>query len=880
MPLQALQFRPGISRESTDYANSGGWYACNRIRFRSGMPERIGGWSPVSPDYIYGTCRSLTEWESLSNFLLLGLGTNLKYYINVSSASDTAGAYYDITPLETTQTGVTFDTLYGALSGDISATATTINVASSTPFYVSGQAKVAPIVVRIGSEDIYVPIITSTGFSNCVRGYNNTTAAAHTSGATITSDYLVLNASGNSTNAGDFVTLSGATGFGAYSAADLTGNFLIAAQSANYVAIVIPGIYASSYQTGQGGASVVAEFEVGSGNEITSSGYGWGTSIWNALAFGAASSTLSSDITISATSITLADASAFPSSGCVIIETEIVQYSGKSTNTLTGCTRGAVSSTATSHMAGVTVRQAVYAYEAPAPTNTFRAWSTPSYTGVPVAIRLWSADTFGQDLIYNIQNGPVYYWQASTNLSASGAVTGRGVDITELSIDGYSSDAWAPTVAARVIVTDERHVVALGTNDYATLSTSQDPLLIRWCEQENPLIWEPTQTNTAGFQRLSYGSKIVTAEKTRQEILVWTDVALYSMRYLGPPYIFGFNTLSAEITIASPNAVTTANNVTYWMGKNKFYAYSGSVDTLPCALRQYVFDDINPDQADQIQSGANEKYNEVWWMYCSSGSNYVNRYVVYNYLEKLWYYGQMPRTAWFDSHIRGYPIATMSQRTELEVTSVANGVITGVAVRRTGKYLVPPQSPVTVFAVEGLGTGATFTVYYSLAGVATSAAVVNGGTGYVVGDVLFVNDGSAMTLSLYQDYGLDDAITNPALPITSYIESADFDIGDGDHFTFVKRIIPDVDFIGSLVNTPSVTMTVSTRNYPGQGLYQDTEASVEVSSKVSVQIYNYTTQNWIRLRGRQAAFTIGSVDLGVKWQLGVPRLDAQVDGRR
>lgn len=876
MTLQALQFRPGISRESTDYANSGGWYACNKIRFRSGMPERIGGWAPVSVDYIDGTCRSMVEWESLSSDLLLGLGTNLKYYVNVNTGVSTTSTYYDITPLENTITSCTFSTIYGALSGDISATATTITVASGTPF-----SHLSPIVIRIGSEDIYVPIISGTTFSNCVRGYNNTTAAAHTSGTTITSSFLVLNAPSNSANTGGFVTISGATGFDSYTAAQLTGNFLVVAQSADYVAIDIPGVYPTAYLSGQGGASISAAFEIGSGNEITSLGYGWGTSIWNALTFGAASSTLASDITSSDASITLTDASAFPTSGCVVIETELVQYTGKTVNTLTGCVRGAVSSMATSHMAGVLARQATYAYAVPAPDNTFRAWNTPSYSGIPVQIRLWSADTFGQDLIYNIQNGPVYYWQASANLSASGEVTGRGVDITELSIDSYTADAWAPTVATRVIVTDERHVVAFGTNDYATLSTAQDPLLLRWCEQENPLIWEPTQTNTAGFQRLSYGSRIVTAEKTRQEILVWTDVALYSMRYLGPPYIFGFNTMSAEITIISPNAITTANNVTYWMGKNKFYAYSGSVDTLPCALRQYVFDDINPAQTDQIQSGANEKYNEVWWMYCSSGSDYANRYVVYNYLEKLWYYGQMPRTAWFDSHIRGYPIATMSQRTELQVTSVdTSGAITGVQLRRAGKYLVPPQSPVTTFASDGLGVNATFTVYYDTSGVATAVAIVNAGTQYVVGDVLYVNGGSAKSLTLYQDYGLDDAITTPALPITNYIESADFDIGDGDHFTFVKRVIPDVDFIGSTVDNPAVSVTVAVRNYPGQGLYQDTVASVESSSKVSVQVYNYTNQNWIRLRGRQAAFAIGSSDLGVKWQLGVCRLDCQSDGRR
>ena len=317
------------------------------------------------------------------------------------------------------------------------------------------------------------------------------------------------------------------------------------------------------------------------------------------------------------------------------------------------------------------------------------------------------------------------------------------------------------------------------------------------------------------------------------------------------------------------------------MGVDKFYVYSGSVDTLPCALRQYVFDDINESQLDQVYSGSNEKYNEIWWFYCSSGVTQVNRYVVYNYLEKLWYYGQLPRTAWYDSHIRGYPVATLSRRTVLTVTSVdGNGTITGVSIARSGNYLVPPPSPVSAISASEFGSNAQFSIVYDSSGVAASVSILGGGTGYLLGETLTVLGGSADSISVLHEYGLDDATVNPPEAITNYIESADFDIGDGDSFTFIKRIIPDVDFIGSQVSAPSVNITVSTRDYPGQGIFRSTNAAVESGSRVSLQVYNYTNQNWIRLRGRQAAFRIGSTDVGVKWQLGVCRLDCQSDGRR
>lgn len=793
MPLQKLQLRPGINRESTSLANEGGFYACDKIRFRSGQPENLGGWTFAATDTYLGACRDLTEWESLAtagtSFTLLGMGTNLKYYINSNQT------FYDITPIEKAFTAgaVSFDTIYSTLNGSISDTETDLLLTSSTSF-----AKAFPLIIRIESEDIYVASVSGNTLTGCVRGYNGTTAAAHNTGTAVTSKWLILAATAHNSQVDNFVTVAAATAFGPYAVSDINGNFQIKATAANYVAIDV-GVYSTSALTGQGGASITAAFEIDTGPAFATQGTGWGSGIWNAMLYAAAHSGLNEELDDTETTITLTDASAFSASGYVLIESEIVQYTGKSSNDLTGCTRGATSSTATYHANGTDVRQIQYQSTTPSAVNPVRGWSSSASYGVNIPMRLWSSDSFGQDLVYNIRNGGVYYWTADTGLTAAGAVDERGVDIASAA---FAADSWAPEVGAHVFVSEERHIVVLGTNDpTATEPSAQDPLLLRWSEQEDPLIWEPTPINTAGFQRMAYGSTLITAEKTRQEVLIWSDNALYSMRYLGPPYTFGFNTISNEITIAGPNAVTTASNITYWMGIDKFYVYSGRVDALPCTLRQYIFDDINSAQLDQVYAGTNEKYNEVWWFYPSSetkdAENPTNdRYVVYNYLEKVWYYGQLSRTAWYDSHVRSNPIAT------------------------------------------------------------------NNGTLYL------------------HEVGVDDATTNPPTPIASYIESSDFDIGEGDHFSFVKRIIPDVDFIGSSATTPSVTMTVSVRNFSGQGTFTSADSEVIASDKISLQVYDYTHQEWIRLRGRQVAFKISSNTVGVKWQLGIPRLDVREDGRR
>jgi hypothetical protein len=418
-------------------------------------------------------------------------------------------------------------------------------------------------------------------------------------------------------------------------------------------------------------------------------------------------------------------------------------------------------------------------------------------------LRIWSNDNYGQDLVIAPRNGEVYYWEASNG------VTVRAKFLSALSTAAGFAGDYVPNQTLEVSASSiQRFVICFGANPYVSgnPNTTFNPMLVRWSDQDNQYEWVPAITNQSGEFPLSVGSTIITSINTRQEILIWTDSALYSMQYLGPPYIWGFNILMDNISIASPNAAITINNVTYWMGVDKFYQYSGRVDTLPCSLRQYVFNDINIEQAFQVFCGSNEGYNEVWWFYCSTDSTAIDKYVIYNYLDKVWYYGSMSRTAWLDSSIRQYPMAT--------------------------NY---------------------------------DASAVTGRT-------------------LYHEASVDDVAGATPVAIDAYIQSSDFDIGDGHNFGFVWRILPDINFNGSNVNEPYVTMTVKPRQNSGSAYSAANSPEVQsadnyaVSRSYNIQLFD--GQVYTRIRGRQMAFRIESTELGVAWQLGSPRIDIRPDGKR
>ena len=676
MPLQKLQFRPGVNREGTTLSNEGGWFDGDKIRFRSGYPEKLGGWvkdtgsayTPVptgtfvaggtstaatpSTGSFWGTCRALFNWVTLAGDNLVALGTNLKYYIQNS----VNGSFYDVTPIRKTDTAI--------------ANAFTTSTATNSGGY---------------------PTIT-------------------------------VNDPAHGAVAGDFVCITSVSGtVNGITAATLQAEYQIQTIVSNnaYTIRVLGTASASSTPA----VSATFTYQINSGAETFVVATGWGAGGWG------------------------------------------------------GATTGATST----------------------------GWGLSAATGIGINLRLWSQSNFGEDLIFCAQNGPMYYWAVNVTptdydrgqvIAAGGTVSVRGSSIV--------CDATTPSLVNFVATSDaSRFTIAFGCNDptgvYA--DTALDPMQIRWSDQESFSTWTPVITNQAGGYRLSTGSQIVTAIQTRQEILVLTDAAIYSMQYLGAPYVWGFQIMGDNISIIGPNAIITVNNVTYWMGADKFYMYSGRVETLPCALRQYIFDDINLDQGYQVFAGTNEGYNEIWWYYCSANSTTVDKYVIYNHLERTWYYGTMARTAWRDSPLRQNPMA-----------AGYNGQL------------------------------------------------------------------------IYHESGNDDGTTTPASPITSYVQSSDFDIGDGHNFGFVWRLIPDITFDGSNVAAPQVNFTVLPRTNPGANYgSSDNPAVISVNNYAGQRTYNvqqFTQQVYVRIRGRQMAFKVGSTGLGVSWQLGSPRIDVTADGRR
>jgi hypothetical protein len=470
MPLQNIRFQPGINRENTSYTSEGRWYEGDKVRFRQGLPEKIGGWQRISVSTYQGVARSLWNWITLGSQNLLGVGTNLKFYI------EQGGAYSDITPIRAT-------------------------------------------------ESLTDPFETTAG-SSLVE---------------------VTDASGGYLD-GDFVTFSGATAVGGVTP---DGEYQLTVTGASTYTIDA-GTVASSSATG--GGAVTAAYQINIGPAFTVPLTGWGASTWGSGTWGIGAS------------------------------------------------------------------------------------STDS-------LRLWSQNNFGEDLIFGPRGGGVYYWDATSGVAA------RGVLLSSL---GGASNV--PVVQNFITISDvSRFVFCMGCNELG--SATQDPMLIRWSDQENAALWTPAETNQAGSLRLSRGSEIITATQSRQEILVWTNAALYSLQYQGAPIVWGATLVGENISIASQNAVAYANGVAYWMGNDKFYKYDGRAQPLRCDLRKFIFDDFNTQQYEQVVAGTNESFHEVWWFYCSANAMQNDRYVVYNYMEDIWYYGELGRSAWLDSGLRDFPLA-------------------------------------------------------------------------------------------------------------------------------------------------------------------------------------------------------------------------------
>ena len=761
MPLSKIQFRPGVNRETTSYGDENGWYNSDLVRFRKGRPEKMGGWTRLSSNTIQGIGRSLHVWSALSGAKYMGLGTETKFYI------EEGGSYYDITPIRATTT--------------------------------------------LGTN----PLKTGTAGTGTIT----VTAPAH-----------------GAVN-GDFVTLSGAATTDGITAAQINTEHELTFIDSNSYTITTDGS-SSSGSTAGGGSSVVATYQINVGLDTVVSGVGFGAGFWGGLNTGysqttlndsggisdsdtsfiltsaanfeTASTTTTANLTAASTTIAGSSTSGFPSKGTikigsenirygtnsgnvfgdltrgddgttaassssgatitfvglVLIEEELIQYTGKSSNTIdAGVVRGARGTTAASHADGSVVKEA----------NNFVGFGQASDTSASTGsnIRLWDQDNWGEDLVFNVYDGTPYYWDKTLGL---------GNRATTLASQTGASDA--PTITRHSMVSGtDRHVVCFGCNPIN--ETDQDLLMVRWSDQEDPFDWTPQTTNTAGSQRVSSGSEIIAAQKTRQEMLIWTDTALHSMRFVGPPFTFGMSMLANNVSIIGPNAVTTVGDKMFWMDRENFYVYTGRVEVIPCTLLRYVFDDINLVQKDKCFAAPNRMFDEVFWFYPTADSSEIDRYVKFNFTENTWDLGSLVRTAWVDSGIHNNPRAS---------------------------------------------------------------SVVSGANYIYVHEIGDNDDGSAMT---------------------SYVESADFDLGDGEQFMFVSRLIPDID-ITSSDSEASVNYVLKTRNFPGDSLTTNSTNAVKST----------TQQSFLRGRSRQAVLRIESDSRDVTWTLGDLRLDIRPDGRR
>ena len=583
MPLNKIVFKSGIVSDITPYSNEGGFVDGDKIRFRLGSPEKIGGWEKYSLNTYLGSARRLHNWVALDGSDFMGVGTHLKYYIEEGQT------FSDITPIRSTTS-----------AGDVTFAATN------------------------GSTTITV------------------TDPAH--GA----------------NENDFVTFSGAVSLGGViTATILNAEFQITSLISSNAYTITSSVAANSSDTGNGGSNVVGTYQLNVGLDVTVGGKGWGAGQWSGTTSGALATQLNEALDASETGVDVDDETGMNTANDVIlVEEELMLISATTDDNTMTVTRGHSGTTAATHADNTLVRLAVGNADS---DNDFIGWGNAASVTTPGAqIRTWSHDNFGEDLIINPRDGGLFYWDKTTGLG------NRAVELSSTSI--FSGETSVPTIAKQVLISDQdRHVIVFGCDGLGGSPTDpqgdgvQDPLLVRFSSQENPVDFFPTTTNTAGDLRLGGGSTFVQAVETKEQILVYTNKTLHAMRFIGPPFTFGIKELSKNITIMSPSSAIAIDDNVYWMGVDTFYIYSGQTQQLPCSVKDKVFLDLNIEERNKVHVGANTEFSEVWWFYPSASSTEIDKYVIYNYLENIWYFGSLARQAWLDRGIRSLPIATGGQ---------------------------------------------------------------------------------------------------------------------------------------------------------------------------------------------------------------------------
>jgi hypothetical protein len=753
MTVAKLKIAPGYVWDSTFYSNTGGWYDGDKVRFRNGFPEKIGGWQKFTTEQYLGSCRNLFCWAALDGTVYTGMGTNVKYYISGGSIN----GLQDVTP-----------------------------VVWTTAKLPDGSVGAAALTTTSGSKSV---IIYDATYSPVV---------------------------------GQYVILSGATG---------TVNN-IPATEINAEHVITSIIDASHYTievttqanaTGSGfGSNVKAEYELQPGLNDVSLNTGWGVGPWGGAVSPITAATLSNAITTSVGSSTVTVN--WPSHGIPTSPTAKywVQLSGvtPATGSIGGIpvvffntTFEVVSVPDANHFTITTSAPSSLATSAVTgggSTTSAKYWSSASSTGwgdpnnglgASDQLRLWTSDNYGERLIACVRNGGIYEWSPDY-------AEGRMINIAD---DPVATVVDAPVVATQIMMSDiGQHLIAFGANVWGATPAVQDTMNVRWSDSEDIYNWdEADTTKLAGSVRLGVGSFISTAAQTKDEILIWTDAALYSMKPSGDTNVFNFSLLATNTNIVGPNSVVIANNTAFWMGLNNFYYYDGAVYTLPSTVRDKVFLNLNLEQSYKVFAGKNSEFNEVTWFYPSTtilydenNQPYTNTendsYVTFNYVDKIWYFGTIARTAWLDAEFNNHPLGA---------TPSADGYV------------------------------------YE----------------HEVGD----NDGS----------------TPGGAPINAWILSSPVEIEDGENFSFVRRIIPDITFRNS-DPTKTVAFTIYPQNYPGAEIGSMDSNNVNLTAGQTYDLDVYTNQVFTRLRGRSVILKVQSDQQNIAWRLGTPRLEIVQDGRR
>ena len=630
--------------------------------------------------------------------------------------------------------------------------------------------------------------IEEGGTFNDVTPIRSSTTNSTTFSATNGSANITVTESNHGAAENDFVTFSNAVSLGGLVTASILNaeHQIVSVTNANTYVITV-SVTANASDSGNGGSATDAEYQLTVGLDSQVGGTGWGAGLFGGTTAGALTTQLAEALDASETEIDVDSSTGIIAGDTILVEEELITVGTISSNTLgTGggpSTRGASGTTAATHADNTIVQLAVGNASS---DDDFTGWGIAAVSGTTREIRTWSHDNFGEDLLINPRDGAVYLWDKTNGLST------RAVELSTL-----AGAANTPTIAKQVLVSDiDRHVLCFGTNTYGT--TVQDPLMIRWSNQESVSNWTISSDTTAGSLRLGSGSEFVQAVETKREILVYTDTSLHSLRFIGGDFVFGIQQIASNITIMGPKAAVATEDFVVWMGRDSFYAYAGGTQTLPCTVKDKVFLDFNNQQRDKVVAGVNSEFGEVIWFYPSEsnslnngGTGDIDKYVVYNYNEKVWYFGNLSRTAWMDRGIRNFPIA------------------------------------------------------------ASSSYLYNHENGYD-------DDGSAMT---------------------SFIESAPMDIGDGDKFSLVQKVIPDLTFEGSVnQSTPVANFTLKARNEPGEDYGNTSAGSTTRTATSPVELF--TNQIDLRARGRSFALRVDSDATGMKWKLGSPRVSIRPDGRR